>query len=407
MNVKKYSYIVTLIFLFSYGSACNMLAVIATGDSIIISTDQTVNDDFALILDEFRDQGGGFNDGWSMLYYNDIIIPASEQIARSAVSTQQSPALYDSIMAEINNVQNSARQILGHLRIGTSGALNIPNPHPFLLDLNGRTFSFIHNGTLSKAELLALLTDNGNDYAWLDLHPPDSYGNGDWETTGWDYVVDSELLFLWIMKNIVDSNFDIINGLQQSLNLLAAVINSPFQKNFIFSDGINLYLHGNENALFYSTGAIYDDANTNYPRYVMSEYPANGPTDALEWQSIPENSIIKIGPDAVENYFLPTVSPENESQPVSISLLPNYPNPFNSRTMITFEVAESVNYRLLIYDLTGNYINTLSAGNAVIGKYGIPWDGRDANNNLVASGSYFYLLITPSYNIAKKMQLIK
>ncbi|NQU28920.1 MAG: T9SS type A sorting domain-containing protein, partial [Candidatus Marinimicrobia bacterium] len=91
----------------------------------------------------------------------------------------------------------------------------------------------------------------------------------------------------------------------------------------------------------------------------------------------------------------------------SFTLLPNYPNPFNSRTMITFEVSESVNYRLVIYDLMGCYINTLSAGEAVIGKYGIPWDGRDANNNLVASGSYLYLLITPGYNIAKKMQLIK
>ena len=40
------------------------------------------------------------------------------------------------------------------------------------------------------------------DESWLDQNPPQTFGAGDWTGSGWNSVVDSELIMLFIMKQI-------------------------------------------------------------------------------------------------------------------------------------------------------------------------------------------------------------
>lgn len=93
--------------------------------------------------------------------------------------------------------------------------------------------------------------------------------------------------------------------------------------------------------------------------------------------------------------------------PPEFSLSQNYPNPFNPSTTISYQLPESGNIRLEIYNLKGQLVQTLVEANQEAGAHSVIWNGTDANNRGVASGVYFYRLSSPSKTSSKRMLLIK
>jgi hypothetical protein len=89
--------------------------------------------------------------------------------------------------------------------------------------------------------------------------------------------------------------------------------------------------------------------------------------------------------------------------PNSYYLNQNYPNPFNPTTKISFSLAKAEYARLEIFDITGRSVAVLISGEITEGKHTIDFS---ANSNF-ASGVYFYRLTTPSFNLARKMLLVK
>ncbi|HIE25667.1 TPA: T9SS type A sorting domain-containing protein [Candidatus Poribacteria bacterium] len=51
------------------------------------------------------------------------------------------------------------------------------------------------------------------------------------------------------------------------------------------------------------------------------------------------------------------------------NLLQNYPNPFNPETWIPYDLANSVNVKITIYDANGSVVRTLEVGNLSAGSY--------------------------------------
>ena len=84
------------------------------------------------------------------------------------------------------------------------------------------------------------------------------------------------------------------------------------------------------------------------------------------------------------------------------SLEQNYPNPFNPSTKIVYQLPQSENVSLKIYDVLGNEIVTLFNEEKGPGKYEI-----DFNASHLSSGIYFYTLRAGAYINTKKMILIK
>ena len=84
------------------------------------------------------------------------------------------------------------------------------------------------------------------------------------------------------------------------------------------------------------------------------------------------------------------------------SLEQNYPNPFNPGTKIAFQIPESENVSLKIYDVLGNEIVSLFNEKKDPGKYEI-----DFNASHLSSGIYFYTLRAGAFINTKKMILIK
>jgi len=84
------------------------------------------------------------------------------------------------------------------------------------------------------------------------------------------------------------------------------------------------------------------------------------------------------------------------------SLDPNWPNPFNPRTDIKFNLPRSSNVNLKVYNVRGQMVATLASGTMEAGSHVVTWDARQ-----YASGIYFYQLVTPEFSETRKMILLK
>ncbi len=93
--------------------------------------------------------------------------------------------------------------------------------------------------------------------------------------------------------------------------------------------------------------------------------------------------------------------------PARSMLRQNWPNPFNSETLIRFEVSEESETELLIYDIVGRKVRSLLRDMMKPGTYSVRWDGRDHLGNRVASGSYMCVLRSDVGSDVKKLILLR
>ena len=103
-----------------------------------------------------------------------------------------------------------------------------------------------------------------------------------------------------------------------------------------------------------------------------------------------------------------STSSEDDSAPVLNRLLnPNYPNPFNPETNISFDMPQAGPARLDIYNVKGQLVKTLFDGTAAFGRNSMIWNGTDNSGSAVTSGVYFYRLTTTGHSETRKMMLMK
>ena len=98
--------------------------------------------------------------------------------------------------------------------------------------------------------------------------------------------------------------------------------------------------------------------------------------------------------------------------PEETALLANYPNPFNPETWIPYQLADSAEVTLTIYDINGNVVWHLALGHQSASMYrtrsrAAYWDGRNQLGEPVASGLYFYTLTADEFTATRKMLILK
>ncbi|MCF7793337.1 MAG: T9SS type A sorting domain-containing protein [Candidatus Cloacimonetes bacterium] len=93
--------------------------------------------------------------------------------------------------------------------------------------------------------------------------------------------------------------------------------------------------------------------------------------------------------------------------PARSELFPNFPNPFNPETHIKYDLANSSQVELSIFNLKGQKVRALVNEFQVAGNQECIWNGKDDNNRSVASGVYFYTLKTHDFSKTHKMVLLK
>ena len=89
------------------------------------------------------------------------------------------------------------------------------------------------------------------------------------------------------------------------------------------------------------------------------------------------------------------------------ALYPNFPNPFNPVTNISFSMGKAAPASLKIYNLKGQLVRTLISGLTAKGDHRISWNGCDDKGGAVGSGVYLYRLETEDYTRSLKMVLMK
>ncbi len=92
----------------------------------------------------------------------------------------------------------------------------------------------------------------------------------------------------------------------------------------------------------------------------------------------------------------------SSTTPQAFSLGQNYPNPFNPTTHFGFRIADFGFVSLKIYNTLGQELETLLNEELKPGSYDVTFDGTN-----VASGVYFYKLMTGNYSETKRMVLLK
>ena len=108
----------------------------------------------------------------------------------------------------------------------------------------------------------------------------------------------------------------------------------------------------------------------------------------------------------VDNIYLyrqTSTSIEREDPlPNSLSLAPNYPNPFNPSTTIRYTLSRGGDVSLEVFTITGQRVATLVSGMAQAGSHQVIFDASH-----LSSGVYTYRLQSGNQVKTRKMMLIK
>jgi hypothetical protein len=88
--------------------------------------------------------------------------------------------------------------------------------------------------------------------------------------------------------------------------------------------------------------------------------------------------------------------------PSDFSLYPNYPNPFNSETVIRYALPNPSLVQITVYNIQGQVVEVLVNQKQEAGIHEIRWDAKN-----VGAGIYFYRLKTKNTVLVQKCVLLK
>lgn len=109
---------------------------------------------------------------------------------------------------------------------------------------------------------------------------------------------------------------------------------------------------------------------------------------------------LKFGPI---NLVSPSAVPDDGQRlPTRVSLLNNYPDPFNPKTTINFNLPLEGHVNLAVYNMRGQLIEQLVDETRGAGRHEVTWDGHQ-----YPSGVYFYRMKTGGFNETRKMIMLK
>ena len=100
------------------------------------------------------------------------------------------------------------------------------------------------------------------------------------------------------------------------------------------------------------------------------------------------------------------VTEEGAAQvPDECALAPNYPNPFNSETVIRYTVPTRAQVQLTVVNLIGQRVATLVRGVREAGTFSVSWGGQDDQGRPLASGVYLCRLQAGTQEQIRKLLL--
>nr|HPR16839.1 T9SS type A sorting domain-containing protein [Candidatus Cloacimonadota bacterium] len=136
------------------------------------------------------------------------------------------------------------------------------------------------------------------------------------------------------------------------------------------------------------TGSTLELRNPNLNNNVAGNWAASAPygTPGIQNQNMGNDEIPEV--------------------PQELTLYQNFPNPFNPATTISYYLPEAGKTELRIYNVKGQLVKKYVEFQEK-GAHSYFWDSKDDSPKSVASGIYFYQLISPDNRLSRKMLLLK
>lgn len=97
-----------------------------------------------------------------------------------------------------------------------------------------------------------------------------------------------------------------------------------------------------------------------------------------------------------------SIETRDSDLPSEFGLVGNYPNPFNPRTTITFDVAEQEAVRVSVFDMLGRELDVLVARELSAGRYDVVW-----NAGTRPSGTYLVRMEAGAFSTVQTIMLLK
>jgi hypothetical protein len=96
-----------------------------------------------------------------------------------------------------------------------------------------------------------------------------------------------------------------------------------------------------------------------------------------------------------------------DDSPVILSLVHNFPNPFNRQTTIEYTLPEKNTVSVNIYNVLGREIRSLLHKFQQAGTHSVVWNSRDNAGRKVSSGTYFLRLEAGEQTSTKKLCVVR
>jgi hypothetical protein len=85
----------------------------------------------------------------------------------------------------------------------------------------------------------------------------------------------------------------------------------------------------------------------------------------------------------------------------------NYPNPFNPVTRIDYQIPQTANINISVYNSIGQLVAILVDEIKSQGHYSVSWNAKDQKGLQVPSGIYFARMVSNNYSKTRKLTLLK
>lgn len=105
-------------------------------------------------------------------------------------------------------------------------------------------------------------------------------------------------------------------------------------------------------------------------------------------------------------YQVPTTSAAGDTPSAGLAVRA-WPNPFNPRVNLSFEMPRAGKASLVVYDLRGRRVATLLETDLAAGSHSAQWDGRDDGGRVVAGGAYLAVARGAGMRSVSKIVLAK
>jgi len=222
----------------------------------------------------------------------------------------------------------------------------------------------------------------------------------------------------WQLKDSDDNNIyyipnNIVLNLQEYLVLCRDTSSFktyfPNVSNIIGNFDFGLNSNGESIRLYNGTNMIIDSLkySNRHPWPLMPD--GGGPTLALKNPDM--DNALPVSWTASKNHGTPGVKNDTYIElsinsfaqiPFEFQLYPNYPNPFNAGTTISYQLPEPSLVNISIYNVGGQLVKVLINENLQPGYHSMKWEAHN-----LCSGIYFYKISAGNYSAIGKCLLLK